>query len=90
MNIPHNGGIHVIKRGGRGESVSELQEKLNQLGFELDVDGIFGDATYHAVVALQVIFGESVDGIVGPATHDLIARQLDGGWNLKAARNASG
>jgi peptidoglycan hydrolase-like protein with peptidoglycan-binding domain len=82
--------MHVLGRGAEGEAVSQLQEALNQIGFDLDVDGLFGEATHHAVVALQVIFGETVDGLVGPATHELIARQADAGWNLKAARNANG
>jgi peptidoglycan hydrolase-like protein with peptidoglycan-binding domain len=82
--------MHLIKRGSEGEAVSQLQESLNQLGFELEVDGIFGEATYHAVVTMQVIFGEAVDGMVGPATAELIARQVEAGWNLKAARDAVG
>lgn len=82
--------MHLLKRGAEGEAVSQLQESLNQLGFELAVDGIFGEATHHAVITLQVIFGEAVDGIVGPATHALIARQAEAGWNLKAARDACG
>jgi peptidoglycan hydrolase-like protein with peptidoglycan-binding domain len=82
--------MHVLKRGSQGEAVSQVQELLNQLGFELEVDGVFGEATHHAVVALQVIFGESVDGMVGPATQELMARQAEAGWNLKAARNAVG
>jgi peptidoglycan hydrolase-like protein with peptidoglycan-binding domain len=82
--------MHLIKRGSEGEAVSQLQESLNRLGFELEVDGQFGEATHHAVVALQVIFGEVVDGMVGPATAELIARQAEAGWSLRAARNAVG
>jgi peptidoglycan hydrolase-like protein with peptidoglycan-binding domain len=82
--------MSVLKRGSQGEAVSEVQELLNRLGFALDVDGVFGEATQHAVVALQVIFGEKVDGMVGPATQELIARQADAGWSVQAARNAIG
>jgi len=82
--------MHLIKRGSEGEAVSQLQESLNRLGFELEVDGMFGEATHHAVVALQVIFGEVVDGMVGPATVELIARQAEIGWHLQAARDARG
>jgi peptidoglycan hydrolase-like protein with peptidoglycan-binding domain len=79
-----------LKRGSQGEAVSEIQELLNRLGFTLDVDGVFGEATHHAVVAMQVIFGEQVDGIVGPATMELLQRQADAGWSVQAARNAVG
>ncbi len=82
--------MSVLKRGSQGEAVSQIQELLNRLGFQLDVDGVFGEATHHAVVALQVIFGEQVDGMVGPATQELLARQADAGWSLQAARNAIG
>jgi peptidoglycan hydrolase-like protein with peptidoglycan-binding domain len=82
--------MSVLKRGSHGEAVSEIQELLNRLGFTLDVDGVFGDATHHAVVALQVIFGEEVDGMVGPATQELLARQVEAGWSVQAARNAVG
>jgi peptidoglycan hydrolase-like protein with peptidoglycan-binding domain len=80
--------MHALRRGAEGDEVSELQESLNRLGFELDVDGVFGERTQHAVIALQVIFGEHSDGIVGPATRALIEQQVEAGWNVKAARTA--
>jgi peptidoglycan hydrolase-like protein with peptidoglycan-binding domain len=75
-----------LKKGSEGEHVVELQQELNQLGFELDEDGIFGNETHHAVITLQTIFGYDVDGIAGPATRKLIHQQY--GWNLVAARKA--
>jgi peptidoglycan hydrolase-like protein with peptidoglycan-binding domain len=65
----------VLKKGSSGEHVQQLQEHLTQLGFSLDVDGDFGDATHHAVIALQTIFGYDIDGMVGPATQKLIHKR---------------
>ena len=33
----------TIKRGSRGDDVERLQTLLNNAGYSLDVDGIFGD-----------------------------------------------
>ena len=40
-------------RGNTGSSVRELQQKLNQNGYHLDEDGVFGSNTYKAVVDYQ-------------------------------------
>jgi Putative peptidoglycan binding domain/D-alanyl-D-alanine carboxypeptidase len=54
--------------GDRGQQVRRLQEKLNELGSSLVVDGIFGPSTHAAVVAFQASRGLTPDGIVGPKT----------------------
>lgn len=52
----------------RGEDVSELQSRLNSLGFDAGkVDGIFGSETENAVVEFQNNRGLAEDGKVGPA-----------------------
>lgn len=59
----------LLRRGSRGSQVSTLQSRLNQLGYNCGkVDGIFGSATYNAVVRFQRANKLAVDGIVGPAT----------------------
>lgn len=53
----------------RGDDVSALQLRLNELGFDAGrSDGIFGPATDRAVRELQRSTGEEPDGIVGPST----------------------
>lgn len=54
--------------GSRGGDVSALQEKLNEKGYKLEVDGIFGDKTKAAVVDYQKKNQLQVDGIVGEET----------------------
>jgi peptidoglycan hydrolase-like protein with peptidoglycan-binding domain len=59
----------TLRRGDQGPEVLVLQERLVALGYWLGTpDGVFGDATLHAFVALQKVAGLSRDGVVGPAT----------------------
>jgi len=53
----------------RGLHVIQLQEKLKELNYYTsEVDGIFGDATYKAVVAFQKRNQLQADGVVGLMT----------------------
>lgn len=58
----------TIKYGSRGSDVSNLQSTLNNLGYNLSVDGIFGSKTQAAVRDYQSKNGLSADGIVGNQT----------------------
>jgi L,D-transpeptidase catalytic domain/Putative peptidoglycan binding domain len=54
----------------RGRAVASLQQRLIMLGYleHGEVDGVFGDKTWHAVVALQGWEQIARDGVVGPRT----------------------
>ena len=58
----------TIREGSRGEDVKRLQTLLNNEGYSLDVDGIFGEKTQSAVRHYQKNQGLDVDGIVGMNT----------------------
>ncbi|MBT8410820.1 MAG: peptidoglycan-binding protein [Octadecabacter sp.] len=58
----------MLQQGARGEAVKDLQRKLNQLGYGLVVDGIFGSGTTAAVKAFQMRAGLTADGIAGAKT----------------------
>src|SRR5947208_14201315 len=67
----------ILKQGSSGPDVTELQQKLKDLGFDPNgVDGNFGPGTRDAVIAFQQSKGLQADGIAGPAT--LAALQSDG------------
>lgn len=57
-----------ISYGSTGSDVTELQKLLNQNGYSLDVDGIFGSKTQAAVKDYQEKNSLTVDGIVGVNT----------------------
>lgn len=59
----------TLKKGSRGEDVSELQTILTAMGYECGaIDGIFGSKTLAAVKAFQADHNLTKDGIVGSAT----------------------
>ena len=67
-----------LRYGDRGRAVASVQRRLIMLGYleRGEVDGVFGDKTWHAVVALQGWEQISRDGVVGPRTR----------WALRHAR----
>ncbi len=68
----------LSKYGSRGSEVTQIQQRLSQLGYAPGAaDGIFGQKTLAAVKAFQRDRGLAVDGIVGPKT--LAALGLSGG-----------
>lgn len=58
----------MLSYGSSGDDVKKLQKALNNSGYSLDVDGIFGTKTQSAVKEYQKSKGLSVDGIVGNNT----------------------
>ena len=63
----------VIRAGAMGESVVNLQTRLQALGYyDGAVDGQFGPGTRTAVTAFQQQHGLTADGIVGPETSQLL------------------
>lgn len=80
----------TIKRGSRGDSVRTLQTALNNAGYSLDVDGIFGDKTYNAVRQYQRANGLSVDGIVGTNTWGALMGGGSSGGSSSGSTGSSG
>ena len=66
--------------GDRGADVTRIQQKLRQYGYmTAPADGIFGQATYEAVVYFQRKNGLTADGVVGSATVAALGISLGGG-----------
>lgn len=75
----------MLKQGDIGPEVADLQKKLVALGYEIQVDGIFGPITRWAVLNVQAMFGYDLDGIVGAGTACLIQAQHAYGWSVRRA-----
>ncbi len=58
----------LLRFNSVGSNVKLLQTALNNKGYKLAVDGIFGKLTLAAVKNFQSKNGLSADGLVGPAT----------------------
>jgi hypothetical protein len=65
--------MSVLTRGSSGQQVSDLQQRLKELGFDPNgLDGNFGPGTQAAVIAFQKAHGLVADGKVGPNTSNAL------------------
>ena len=64
----------LLRKGDTGSAVKLLQRRLNILGAQLTVDGIWGVKTDTAVRNYQYHAGLTVDGVVGPKTQAALIR----------------
>ena len=57
-----------LEIGDIGDNIHRLQKRLNEIGFKVSIDGIFGLETKRAISAFQASQNLTQDGIVGPQT----------------------
>ncbi|NET05276.1 MAG: peptidoglycan-binding protein [Symploca sp. SIO2B6] len=63
----------TLRRGFRGTQVTQLQQRLQNLGyFNQQPTGIFGRVTENAVRAFQRDYGLQIDGVVGARTQNTL------------------
>lgn len=68
----------ILKMGSRGEGVKTLQKALNDMSYDVTVDGIYGLETKEAVIKFQKRFPDLVnDGIFGPKTKAVMDKVLN-------------
>jgi len=72
--------------GNRGVDVAALQYLLQQRGFAVPADGVFGTTTEAAVKAVQAAQGLGADGVAGPATWTALVVTLRQGATGPAVR----
>ena len=74
--------MELLKKGSKGDSVKLLQELLNKHGFNLTVDGDFGNKTEEAVKQFQRRLNLTVDGIVGSKTFEALQSKYEANINI--------
>lgn len=62
----------MITLGDKGSEVSSLQKLLSMIGYDLVIDGCFGNKTLRSLKAFQKKYGLVVDGLAGPKTFSAI------------------
>ncbi len=68
-DITPNPAYKTLQVGDRGNAVTDMQRRLQELGYYSgDLDGAFGNQTRQAVELFQYYHGLSVDGIAGRRT----------------------
>lgn len=71
--------MQTLSLGSEGPDVRVVQSLLNRIGYNAGpVDGIYGSRTYQAVISFQQNNRLVADGIVGPATWNVLDRLLRG------------
>jgi peptidoglycan hydrolase-like protein with peptidoglycan-binding domain len=76
-----SGGSSGVLKLGTGtpqqpnQQVQQAQQQLQDLGFDVGTDGVFGKDTQRAIQRLQMMTGLKVDGILGPATMQMLLLQ---------------
>jgi peptidoglycan hydrolase-like protein with peptidoglycan-binding domain len=60
--------VRIVKIGSKGIDVKLIQTLLNNYGYKLNTDSIFGKLTLGAVKSFQALNGLVADGIVGQIT----------------------
>lgn len=95
-NASKNSVYTQVSKGSSGSAVNTLQQILYQYGYDIDVDGIFGDQTLAAVQDYQKNNGLTVDGIVGDNTWGSLTanvpseRVTTSATNKKSSSNTTG
>ena len=85
----HGDALAAVYWGSRGELVRQVQHKLRQWGYyDGDVDGVFGQETYDAVVRFQRKNALAADGVVGSDT--LAALGISSRSAVAASASAAG
>ena len=79
-----------LEKGSKGEDVRFLQQKLNEFGAEIGVDGSFGNQTDRAVRNFQTDHGLTADGIAGPKTMAALQRSVNKHYDEHLEKGSSG
>ena len=70
--LPISASALTLSRGSTGENVKKLQQALNDKGYSVAVDGIYGSETVNAVKNFQKASGLKDDGIAGAKTFEAL------------------
>lgn len=64
--------MNTLTKGSKGDEVKQLQLYLKNLGYNLQIDGIFGEVTKEIVIEFQKSKNLTPDGVVGNYTWGML------------------
>ncbi|MBO4854043.1 MAG: peptidoglycan-binding protein [Oscillospiraceae bacterium] len=76
----------LLSYGSRGDAVRRLQTTLNGKGYNLEVDGVYGNLTRAAVMDYQKKNGLQLDGVVGDETWGHLLSSADTAQQFTTSR----
>jgi peptidoglycan hydrolase-like protein with peptidoglycan-binding domain len=88
LEMGSTGEEEFLAIGSEGEKVRQLQEELKARGYEIKVDGIFGEETRAVVIRFQESQDLKQDGIVGPKTTNRLFAAMGEGFAELGFREA--
>ncbi len=75
--------VGTFSVGSRGAAVAQLQRVLSNMGYDLDVDGIYGPVTADIIYSIQKKYPELVpDSIYGPHTRYFLQNMINNGYKI--------
>ena len=89
LSGPVSSGRPTVRKGSKGQTVTEMQAMLDKLGYDLGpcgADGDFGKATEAAVWSFQSDHRLTADGVCGPATYAELEKAVEALNNKSAAK----
>lgn len=75
-NVYYTEPTTTLKQGNKGSNVKWLQYMMNQIGYKLTVDGVYGAGTAVSVKDFQRKCGLTVDGIFGANSRNMLKEKL--------------
>jgi len=66
-----------LSKGMTSPEVLQVQRILNRIGYPVEQDGVFDEATFWEIVRFQKDFGLNADGIIGPRTLALLFQMTE-------------
>jgi general secretion pathway protein A len=74
---PFENSCPEVMRGMGGPDVSEVQRMLKEIGYQVELTGVFDEATFLEVIRFQRRYSLTTDGIVGRRTRALLYQMTD-------------
>lgn len=81
-------GVAILSQGDQGQEVTDLQQKLQEQGYDINTDGVYGPNTQQKIIEFQYDQGWDADGVVDTPTLNALNNGSAAGGNATGNSNA--